>query len=70
MYHLVKLILLSSAIRAGYQYVGANGKSHEQIDQQIDQCSGRTYRSQSLVADKLPHHHDIRSIEQKLQNTG
>ena len=54
----------------GHHYVGAYGKTYEQIYQEVDQGRGGTHRRQRFLACKVAHYHHIRCIEQQLQQAG
>ena len=67
-HRLVQVLALARPIVPGHQHVDADGEADEQVDNQLDESAGRTHRRQGLRAHKLPHHNDVRRVEQQLQN--
>ena len=67
-HRLVQVLALARPIVPGHQHVDADGKADKQVDNQLDESAGRTHRRQGLGAHKLPHHNDVRRVEQQLQN--
>ena len=61
---------IAGAVILGHQHVCAHGKTDEQVDDQVDKGAGRAHRRQGLGPHELPHHDDVRRVEQQLQNAG
>ena len=70
MYRIADIFLISGSVPLGRQYVGADGKAHEHIDQKVDQCTGGAHGCQCVGSGKAPHHNNIRRIKKQLQHAG
>ena len=57
---------LSAAQRLRHHHVHTHAKSGKQIDRQIDERCGGGHRRLCRVTGKFAHHHDVRRIEQQL----
>ena len=68
--HPVELVPVMGAVAFGGHGVGADGQSHEQVGQKADQGGVGAHRRQGVVPGPPAHHHDVRRVEEQLQNTG
>ena len=67
---LPQILVIAAAIVPRHQHVDANGQADKQVDNQVDKGAGRAHRRQGLGPHELPHHDDVRRVEQQLQNAG
>ena len=70
MHRLPQGILIAGPDEPGRQDVGAHRQPHEQIHQQIDERRVGAHRRQRVVPGEFAHHHNVRRVEQQLQNAG
>ena len=69
-HRLRQVLVLAGPVVLGGQHVGAHGEAHKQVDDQVDDRAGRAHGRQGGGAHELAHHHDVRGVEQQLQNAG
>ena len=58
------------AVEPGGQHVDAAAQADEKAGEHGDQRRGGAHGAQSLGADELPHHRQIRQVEEHLQQVG
>ncbi len=64
------ILLPSRADKTSGQNIGAYGKTHEKVDDQVNKRTGGTDRAYGTVVDKLTHDYQVYGIERQLQQTG
>ena len=67
---LAQLLILPGAIVPGGQNVGADGKTKEQVGQQVDQGRVGAHRRQGIVSGIAAHDYHVRRVEQQLEHGG
>ena len=70
MHSIVNGFLFTAAKTVGNGNTSTHRKTDKQVDNQIGDGTGSTYGSYGNTAAEPSHHHQIRSVEQKLQYTG
>ena len=63
-------LTIACAVGMGDDDVAAQGKTHEQVGQQVNQRAGGAHRRQGLGACKLADNGNIRSVIKQLQDAG
>ena len=70
MYGLPQVPVLARPVEPGAEHVEPDGEAHEQVDNEHVQRASGAHRRQGVASGKAAHHHDVRGIEQQLQNPG
>ena len=67
---LMDAVLVARTVVLRYRHAGTHRQTHTDVDDQVDQRPGGTYRRQSRLSIKLPHYNVVRRIVQQLQHPG
>ena len=70
MYRAMYAVIVPRAVVARNHNVRADRDADKQVDNQVDQRAGGADRRHRLAAGKASDNHDVRRVEQKLQNAG
>ena len=54
----------------GNKYIGSYGQADENIYEKVNEGTGASYRRKCLMTGKMADHHNVGSIEEKLQDSG
>ena len=63
-------LIIACAHRLCRSNTGTNGKTHEKVDHQCGNGSGRTHRRNGNTSAEPSHHHQVGCVEENLQKTG